>query len=313
MRYALHLYRADFIAFTADGLQFPEADQGFKGSAWHGRIDHVIRRHPALGALLPEPGRSGAVSKYWVEAPEDRSDAEDGPFTRRHYPPGHSFQLSVFVAGRPLNSALLQGLTEALQRAGQIDPAQLTDEHSARQRLMGRFHVKPHGVHAFSLGDLQPVKPSGPRAALDLLFFTMLRLDDGESLRQAREGLREGGLWVPRLSLLAAKVIDRCRSLDLGAEAPWLLPALIDCEELLKARASEIELLQAGVYPCDFSRLSARAQRHDPLGGLIGRAVYGAPSDLLGQVFPLFKLAEWTRIGRKTGLGAGRIQARLLP
>lgn len=120
----------------------------------------------------------------------------------------------------------------------------------------------------------------------------MLRLDDGDSLQQARERLREGGMWVPRLNLLAAKILDRCQALGLGADAPWLLPALHDAVALLKARADEIGVRQASVYPCDFSRLSARAERRDPLGGLIGWAVYEAPSEILNRAFPLFKLAE---------------------
>jgi hypothetical protein len=310
---ALHLYRADFALQTQTGLRFPRADGGFKGSAWHGRIDHVIRRHPALSSLLRDEGRSGAASPYWIEAPEDSPEGDEGPFGQTAYLPGLSFSLSIFVAGRPLDGPLRDGLTEAVQRAGMVDPARLTDERSASMRLSGSFRAVATGVKAFALSDLQPARITTPHAALAMRFVTMLRLDDGESLKQAQERLRDGGMWVPRLHVLASKVLDRCQSLGLGCEAPWLMPALHDAVSLLKAHAEDVTVRQASVYPCDFSRISARAQRRDPQGGLIGQAVYEAPSNLISQAFPLFKLAEWIRIGRKTGLGAGRIQVSLRP
>lgn len=311
MQHALPLHRLDFSIRTATGLRFPVADRGFKGSAWHGRLDHAIRRHPALAPLLPDPSRSGAPSRYWIEAPEDRSDGAHGPFTTSAYLPGHTFALSIFLAGVPLGPGLVQGLTEALDRAGAVDPAQLTDVRSAAQRLSGRFEAQFKASHTFPLSLLQPPPCAAARAALSVEFHTMLRLDDGDSLSEASEQLRLGALCVPRLSLLATKVFDRCQGLGLGADAPWLLPALRASAERLGSHEHQIDIAQARVYPCDLSRLSARAGRRDPLGGLLGSVVYLGPGEALCEALTVFKLAEWTRIGRKTGLGAGRIRAEL--
>jgi len=305
---ALPLYRLDFAVQTATGLKFPAADHGFKGSAWHGRIDHVIRRHPGLMALRPEAGRAGAPSPYWIEAPEERSDTAKGPFSPNAYPPGHAFTLSVFVAARELDADMVQGLIEAVQHAGAVDPAQLTDTRSAAQRLSGRFVAKALGVQRFPTSDATPPVSPRSQATLGLEWVTMLRLDDGETLREASTALRQGRMWVPRLSLLASKLLDRCQGLGLVSGAPWLAPALAAVVGQLGQHEASIQVVSAQVFPCDFSRLSARAGRRDPLGGLIGRATYVGSADLMAEAHAVFRLAEWTRIGRKTNLGAGRIR-----
>jgi hypothetical protein len=205
-------------------------------------------------------------------------------------------------------------MSDVICHAGVIDPTRLTDQHRAAQRIQGRFVAKPNGVQSFPWRSLQtlPTRPP-PCTGLKLDFLTMLRLNDGEGLQQARLSLQNGAMCVPRLNLLASKVLDRCQALGLSPADSWLLPELRDTVALLDAQADEIHVQRASLYPYNISRFSARAERRDPLGGLIGQAVYEAPPELISRAFPLFKLAEWTRIGRKTGLGAGRVQATLLP
>lgn len=313
MENTLQLHRLNFSIRAATSLRFPESDRGFKGSAWHGRIDHAIRRHPKLTGLLPDPARSGAPARYWIEAPEDRTDGPGGPFATGAYPAGCCFDLAIHLAGTPPASELVQAATEAINHAGAIDPALSTPPQAAAQRLCGRFQAEYKNAESFPLNQLVAPQLGVSRVLLKLEFQTMLRLDDGEGLSLAAEQLRRGSLSVPRLPLLAAKVFDRCQGLGLGTDTPWLMHALREAVRQLEDSTHQIQLAEAGVYPFDLRRVSARAGRLDPMGGLLGTAAYEGPSEVLGPALPLFRIAEWTRIGRKTGLGAGRIRATLLP
>ncbi len=226
------------------------------------------------------------------------------------YPQGTCFDLTVFFACAPLSNAVVQAFADALRRAGHIDPASLIHPEAAAKRLCGKFLVELKAIEAFPISHLQAPVLRQEQARLTLEFCTMLRLDDGHSVIEAAQQLRNGKMFVPRLSALSSKVLDRVQAL--GFKTPWLAPALQNIVTELSQCEQSITVEHASVYPCDIGRLSARAGRHDPIGGLIGSVKYSGPASVIAQALPMFRLAQWTRIGRKTSLGAGRIRADLL-
>ncbi len=310
MNSELELHRVVFSIVCASELRFPEVDQGFKGSAWHGRVDHAVRCFPDLSVFLPNACRPGDPARYWLEAPEDRVDGVGGPFAVYTYPRGKCFELTVFFVGAPLSIAVVSAFTEALRRAGHVDPASLTHPETAAKRLCGKFLAQLKATETFPINQLQAPVLRQEQASLALEFYTMLRLDDGHAVIEATQQLRNGKMYVPRLSALSSKVLNRVQML--GLKNPWLVPSLQNIAMELSQCEPTIKVEYASVYPCDIGRLSARTGRRDPMGGLIGSVEYSGPAAVIAQALTLFKLAQWTRIGRKTSLGAGRIRAELL-
>ena len=87
---SLWLTRELFSCVATDACHFPPEDAGFKGSAWHGRIDNAFRRDSYLASAFQ---RSENKSLYWLETPADRTDAPHGPFLRHSYEIGYQFPL----------------------------------------------------------------------------------------------------------------------------------------------------------------------------------------------------------------------------
>lgn len=288
------------IAETA--LTFPANDRGFKGSAWHGRIDQAIRQNADLTALLkPE---IGAAAHYWVDAPEDVAGTVAGPFCTQPYQVNRQFDIGIVIVGeQALNYPNLSDwLVDAIARAGKSETA----------GFFGKFALLDWHKIAFPLARLQvvPPPPSSKTSQLQIQLLTMLRLGEGEHMQAAKQALMQGQMAVPRLQTLVERQVQRARALPLSDAInfdAWL--------QTLQNLAGDIEaqttVVTASVAPFDLTRLSAKARATQPIGGLLGAFTYAGPAQAMAEFLPLFKLGEWIHIGRKTGLGLGRFTVSL--
>lgn len=298
-------------------LHFPPVDGGFKGSAWHGRIANGVKRHSYLNALFTRYAR-GQVAPWWIDAPEDHGDDTQGPFDRLIYPAGHEFELVWFTAGIPAEimeaqiSHIERAMFEVLQSVGGQDPAsKWTDPAQRESRLCGIFEVQSLGRQSYPLKALQPLTLKAEQVQLHVQLQTMLRLDDGRTLDLARQALTQGQTMVPKLAVLLGSAIQRFTTLHICEHPTWDVWLKQIHRSVEQAEASaELRPVQAQVAPWDMQRWSAHAKRADPMGGLIGHIVFEGSGTIIGQAYPLLALAQWTRVGRKTALGAGRIQVR---
>ncbi len=295
----IHLSRVKFGLCSRSVLAFPDCDAGFKGSAWHGRLDNFIQRDAVLSNHLKKARGSSASDRYLIDAPEDRIDCADGPFSRAAYPAGKRFELSIVVAQAQLDrtSDIVSRLIHAVAQAGNADGA----------AFRGTFHIESTHVESFPLIQLVPatIDPAQQTAVLHVAFHTMLRLGGGDHLDAAKIAMQQSMQAVPSLSALTESLTRRAAAFEVCAD-PAFAAGLVDLNERLRG-ASEIRVLRARVGPFDVNRLSANANITLPIGGLLGEASYAGPSKLLADLYPLFKLGEWIRVGQKTGLGLGRI------
>lgn len=301
----IHLSRVKFALRSRSVLAFPNCDAGFKGSAWHGRIDNFIQRDAALNKALKKSRGSSASDRYLIDAPEDRTDSADGPFSRADYPAGLQFELSIVVAQAPLDrtSGIVSRLIQAVSQAGNADGA----------AFRGTFDIESTHVDSFPLIQLAPatIFPAQNTAVLRVAFHTMLRLGGGDHLDAAKAALRQSMQTVPSVNALTESLIRRAEAFEICAD-PAFISGLASLKERLHS-APTIRVDRASVAPFDVNRLSANANITLPIGGLLGEVSYAGPSKLLADLYPLFKLGEWIRLGQKTGLGLGRIRVSIAP
>jgi hypothetical protein len=298
MNIALSRFVLECQASTA--LAFPEQDCGYRGSAWHGRIDNAVRRSAALSPLL-----KGSPDTYWVDAEESFRSDNLGPFGDTQVAEGTNFSFAMVCAGKRALShpRLMPDIHEMAVSAGTSD----------RAGFFGSFRVLRVTCVPFPLSALQPgvqATTKDASLALTLHFDTMMRLGEGDHLQMAQEVLTQGHSPTPRLHALVERVITRARTLEL-CDAAAYLEWLERLSALSVEFAQALPVLRSSVVPYDVKRLSAKAQTHHPIGGLLGSVTYGGPETVLRELSPLFVLAEWIRIGRKTGLGLGRIRSEL--
>lgn len=301
----IHLSRVKFALRSRSVLVFPNCDAGFKGSAWHGRIDNFIQRDAALNKALKKPRGSSASDRYLIDAPEDRTDSADGPFSRADYPAGLQFELSIVVAQAHLDrtSGIVGRLIHAVAQAGNADGA----------AFRGAFDIESTHVESFPLIQLAPatIDPAQQTAVLHVAFRTMLRLGGGDHLDAAKIAMQQSMQAVPSLSALTESLTRRAAAFAICEDSAFAA-GLEDLNGRLHD-VSSIRVHRPRVTPFDVKRLSGNANITLPIGGLLGEVSYTGPSKLLADLYPLFKLGEWIRIGQKTGLGLGRIRVSIAP
>jgi len=144
---------------------------------------------------------------------------------------------------------------------------------------------------------------------LEVEFQTMLRLGDGDHLEAAKQAMMRGCVTVPRLAVLVERLAERIRGLAIS-DVPAFEGWLVELAEGAHAADPATAIGHARIAPFDAARLSAKAGTTHPIGGLLGSVQYDGPSALMADLYPLFRLGEWVRLGRKTGLGLGRIAVR---
>ena len=161
------------------------------------------------------------------------------------------------------------------------------------------------------VGARSPSQPAAESAILTVELLTMLRLGDGEHMEAAQRALAQSMQAVPSLGALAASVLRRVTTLGIF-EDEHLLRGLAQLVHEAATR-SEISVHHARVAPFDGKRISGHVNQRLPIGGLLGVVSFVGPSALMAELYPLFKLAEWIRVGQKTGLGLGRIRVAIEP
>lgn len=292
-------------------LVFPAFDAGFKGSAWHGRIDNFIQRDDVLKRALKKAPGSSASDRYWIDAPESRIDDASGPFSRAAYDAGDRFELALVaaVSHDVLNAQLLSRLVAALTDAGRAEGA----------AFKGTFEVLTTRVEAYPMSALVPppgmraVRDSAPSqnasARLTIELHTMLRLGDGEHMEAAQRAMQQGMQAVPSLGAMAASVLRRVTTLKIFDDEQ-VMSGLAELVNQIATRR-DISIHHARIAPFDGQRISGHVNQRLPIGGLLGTVSFVGPSALMGELHPLFKLAEWVRIGQKTSLGLGRVRAAI--
>ena len=308
----IHLSRVVCALQVRTPLVFPDIDGGFKGSAWHGRIDNFMQREGEISQCLKKVPGSSASDKYWIDAPEDRVDDASGPFRRATYEVGHRFELAVIVTvnRERVDAQLLSPIISALKKAGHADGA----------AFKGRFDVLATRGEAYPMSALapapgivshSPLQPAAGSAILTVELLTMLRLGGGEHMDAAQRAMQQSMQAVPSLSALAASVLRRVTTLGIFGDA-HVLSGLAQLVNQV-ASSSDISVHRACVVPFDGNRISAHVNQRLPIGGLLGVVSFVGPSAQMAELYPLFKLAEWIRIGQKTGLGLGRIRVTIEP
>lgn len=284
-------------------LVFPIVDAGFKGSAWHGRIDNFIQRDPLLNRALKKTRGSSESDRYLIDAPEDRIDTADGPFSSSPYAVGSGIELSLIAMAdiSEMQRDLVSRLVAAVRQAGEADGA----------GFKGTFSVESFGFESYPLRRLAPptFKPSERNAVLTLEFFTMLRLGGGDHLDAAKTALRQSMQAVPSLVALTEALTRRVTSLKVCDDAAF--SAGIEHVNKSLRNTAEIAVHRANVAPFDVNRLSANANVTLPIGGLLGTVAYVGPSEILASIYLLFRMGEWIRVGQKTGLGLGRFRVAI--
>ncbi len=297
----IQLKKFSYTVIASTNLVFPENDCGFKGSAWHGRIDHAIQKNPALKKLLKR--EAGLASLYWISAPIDFKNDATGPFSREPYAAGLQFEIAITVVGAeavnlPHLSTLL---AQAISYAGAYDTA----------GFFGKFSITASSEANFPLSQLQVPTPSAQsQNQLQFQFHTMLRLGEGGHMRAAQQALTAGQIAVPRLQTLVDRQIQRAHTLPVS-DAPTFNTWLQTLQALAIDTEAHTSVVAASVAPFDVSRLSAKIRATQPIGGLLGTFTFAGPAPAFAELLPLFKLGEWLRIGRKTGLGLGQFSVSL--
>ena len=309
----IHLSRVVCALQVRTPLIFAETDGGFKGSGWHGRIDNFIQRDDVLRQALKKATGSSASDRYWIDAPEDRVDDASGPFRNIAYEIGHRFEVAMVLAVNPerINRLLLSPIVSALTKAGQADGAAFKGSFDLLSTRVEAYPMISLAPAPSIVGARSPSRPAAESAILTVELLTMLRLGDGEHMEAAQRALAQSMQAVPSLGALAASVLRRVTTLGIF-ENEHLLSGLAELVNKL-ASHSEIRVHHARVAPYDGKRISGHVNERLPIGGLLGAASFVGPSALMAELYPLFKLAEWIRVGQKTGLGLGRIRVAIEP
>ena len=307
----IHLSRVVCALQVRTPLMFAETDGGFKGSGWHGRIDNFIQRDDVLRQALKKATGSSASDRYWIDAPEDRVDDASGPFRHSAYEIGRRFEVAMVLAvnAERIDRHLLSPIVSALTKAGQADGAAFKGSFDLRSTRVEAYPMI--ALAAGIVGARGPSRPAAELAILTIEMLTMLRLGDGEHMEAAQRALAQSMQAVPSLGALAASVLRRVTTLGIF-EDEHLLGGLAELVNKL-ASHSEIRVHRACVVPYDGKRISGHVNERLPIGGLLGVASFVGPSALMAELYPLFKLAEWIRVGQKTGLGLGRIRVAIEP
>ena len=286
----LHLERHRFNLAPTTDLSFPPTDRGFKGSAWHGRLDDALRANGAYYKLLVP-----SVKRYWIDSPLDRDDSSTSAFNATSYRTGDAFDIAIYCAGSELtaNSWIADYIVQRVRHSGA----------EKRKGFWGTYAVKSQVREVFPFARIAaaPRQSRNSVANLRVDFLTMLRIDDGQCIEYARQGL----VPIPHFHHLCRLLLDRVRALGLSENALFL-GWLDDCQTHLSA-AMDVLPVSNALAVFDTERVSGKRHQHLPIGGLLGHVVYRGSTNVLERFRALLLLGEWVRIGRKTNLGLGRI------
>ena len=309
----IHLSRVVCALRVRTPLMFADTDGGFKGSGWHGRIDNFIQRDDALTQALKKASGSSVPDRYWVDAPEERVDDASGPFRSNPYEVGRRFEVAMVLAVNPeqVERHFLSPIVSAITKAGQADGAAFKGSFELRSTRLEAYPMIALAPALGMVGARDAARPAGESAMLTIEMLTMLRLGDGEHMQAAQRALAQSMQAVPSLGALAASVLRRVTTLGIF-ENEHLLSGLTELVNKV-ATHSEIRVHHARIAPFDGKRISGHVNQRLPIGGLLGVVCFVGPSALMAELYPLFKLAEWIRVGQKTGLGLGRIRVAIAP
>ena len=136
--------------------------------------------------------------------------------------------------------------------------------------------------------------PAPPPRPVEVTLLSPARL-----LRDGR--IHPGGEPIP-LDLLVARILDRFRGLY-GDHASELL--LAERRSRLEAEAAEVPLLSDETHWHEARDPAARTRSEMPLGGKVGRLVYG---EAAAHFLSLLKAGEILHLGKNVASGCGRIQ-----
>ena len=138
------------------------------------------------------------------------------------------------------------------------------------------------------------VDPAPPPQPVEVKLLSPARL-----LRDGR--ILPGSEPIP-LDLLVARILDRFRGLY-GEHASELLQE--ERRSQLEAEAAEVPLLSDETHWHEARDPVARARSEMPLGGKVGRLLYG---EAAARFFSLLKAGEILHLGKNVASGCGRIQ-----
>lgn len=286
----LHLERHRFTLIPTSDLSFPPTDQGFQGSAWHGRLDDALRANGEHYRLL-----APTVKRYWIDSPLDRDATGSSAFNLSLHRAGEAMGIALYCAGDALvgDSAMADYVAKCVRQAGR----------EPRKGFWGTYTVAAHVREVFPFARIAALPVSSVDALSDLRvdFLSMLRIDDGQCIEYARQGL----VPLPHFHHLCKLLLVRVRALALS-EHEVFLSWLDSCEAHLRS-AKDVLPVSNALAVFDAERLSGKRHERLPIGGLLGNVVYRGSTSVLDRFRALLLLGEWVRIGRKTNLGLGRI------
>ena len=261
--------RFEFEAETR--LTFLREEQGYKGSAFHGRFETGLAQlAPAAWAALCNAAPT--IKPYWLAPPLDNA---------LEYQPGHIFHLDLALFGPAVCHA--EACAEALRH---------TSGEAQLSTLRGRYRLIGSQALPFPR-ECPPPNNSPSTTRITLHCTTPLRLQ-GATRRE------------PDFRSVFKKLLDRLRRLT--ALEPDAQPIDEAALHLLLSRAATIATVRNQLQWFDWPRYSPRQRTWMKLGGFRGQITFAGN---LAPFIPYLRLGEWTHLGGKTGFGHGRYRLQI--